>query len=1069
MCIYDLSTGNLRRHRSPKAFTEQPIHGIHVHPLSGAILLWGSSAVSYLPGGWNDEKEVSGKAKDWIYAAALSPYEGHDGLGVVVTAHNDMVPVTLNHPSGTLMFGQPISPSRPILYSATLTFLSPSTLLVVGGTVFGEILVWRCHLDVDPLDTSKCSRAEMLYTLTGHEGSIFGVAISPALDTTGRRILASCSDDRTIRLWDITEDKAGEHESTSGDSGAMRETGFSAEPVDTTSPHKPLTTAMGHASRIWGVRIALASDREGSSPSIAIYSFGEDATMQRWAVDHNMSKLTLEQTFSLHDGKHLWAHYLAMQSDGSLLLATGGADSQISVIDEEAPTSDSRDKLVTVDINDIIRGVPAIVGTSKRAKEIITRYDFLSSDELVAMTSSGRILRGRMGARAPDWRIVAIEDEASAQDLGLCYALKRIGPGAVVMGTTSGNVYLYSLERGLSLVTKLPGRIMDLISAQDVPDADGTADVYVQLQGNMSPWYLTFELSTGSLQRKIELADLDDRFVAISALKARGHVFLGSRHGYLSVLKLGNDSQTSAHNVLCTLSPRSPDAISCIVEIPSEASSSPPLYILTTSRDGYYRIYHVQWSPDLTLSLLHETPAPFGPILTGAYFTTPSTSASSNSGNHELILHGFRGKEFLIYNESRRLELASILCGGAHRMHCLWMDPSSTETERLRFAFTRTSLLSMFSQESAPHRVLKTGTHGREIRALSSNDRYLATGGEDTTIRIWSLPTASTSLPQRLEHQEFQPQHLATVKCHNTGLQHLHFLSSSYLLSSGGFEEFFIWRVRRLAGAQYGGVAVVREAKLEGQSISADSDLRIMNFDAYWTGEEEQSEMVVTMVLSDSTMKTYTYTQEGGFVLVAKGQYTGACITQVRHLTSGDVAQTQLVTGSTDGNVCIWVADSSTSRPLNYRLASAMHTHQNTVKALDLIPNGPGFLLLTGGDDNSLCVSHLNITEPTADTTAVSSFYIITKQARVSRAHAASINGVSFILRQQGILGISASNDQRVKLWDLGASGEKLVLLADRYSGVADPGDIELLDHEGGRVMVGGVGMEIWETSHRQS
>lgn len=1050
LCVYDISSGALIHQRSPRTFTSvnagQPIHGIHVHPVIGAILLWGASAVAYLPGGWEDETEISGRAKDWIYAGALSPYEEGQwrGLGVVVTAHNDLVPVTLDDPSGTLIFGQPVSASRPILYSATLSFLSPTTLLVVGGTVFGEILVWRCHLDsasASPGNTG--GKAEMLYTLTGHEGSIFGVNISAPFGPSGRRIIASCSDDRTIRLWDITESNAIST-SPESDAKAARETGFITTPSTTS---KPLAMAMGHSSRIWGVRIVATDEGDFT----AVYSFGEDATMQRWSVDLDSGKLTHEQTFSLNDGKHLWAHAMASRSDGSLLFATGGADSRISLIEETAPNAPTRSSLVSIDVKDIVRGVPAIAGSSKRAKEIITRYDFLSADELVAMTSSGRILRGAVGATASEWRIVPVENEKHAEDLALCYALRSVGPGVLALGTTSGNVYLCDMERGLSLVTSLDGRIMDLIPVQEESAPSGVVDVYVQLQGNKSPWYLTINSSDGSLKSKAELTQLDQRFVAVSALKARDYIFIGSRHGFLSVLKPQtlNDT-TTTYPVLLTLPPRAPDAISCIIEIPADhsTSTSPPLYILTTSRDGHYRIYQLHDSPSISLELLHETPAPFGPILTGAYFT-----ATSSSPSPELILHGFKGKEFLIWNETHRVELASILCGGAHRMHCLWTDPSASS--RLRFAFTRTSILSIYAQETVSHRNLTPGTHGREIRALSSNGTYLATGSEDTTIRIWS-----TSSPNA--HQ--QPRHLMTIKAHNTGIQQLRWLGPSHLLSSGGFEEFFIWRVRRLKDSLYTGVAVVREAKLEDTGGDTDGDLRIMDFDAYWgksSALEEEREMVVTMVLSDSTLKTYTYAQRGGFVLRARGRYTGACLTQVQHLTSRVDKAMQLVTGSTDGHLCIWTEDLSA---ITYRLTAAIRLHQNTIKAMDMFPSDSGYLVLTGGDDNALHLSSI--------TTAAfpdSKKYTITKQASFYRAHTASINGVAIVRQTKShgslahYLGVSTSNDQRAKLWDLGEIGQELRLLADRYSGVADPGDLEVLHDEHGTLAIGGVGMEVWQ------
>lgn len=59
------------------------------------------------------------------------------------------------------------------------------------------------------------------------------------------------------------------------------------------------------------------------------------------------------------------------------------------------------------------------------------------------------------------------------------------------------------------------------------------------------------------------------------------------------------------------------------------------------------------------------------------------------------------------------------------RLSCSASDPG-----RCRFTFTRTSKLSIYSQSQPMRRPLKTGTHGREIRALSSNGRYIASGAK---------------------------------------------------------------------------------------------------------------------------------------------------------------------------------------------------------------------------------------------------------------------------------------------------------------------------------------------------
>lgn len=93
----------------------------------------------------------------------------------------------------------------------------------------------------------------------------------------------------------------------------------------------------------------------------------------------------------------------------------------------------------------------------------------------------------------------------------------------------------------------------------------------------------------------------------------------------------------------------------------------------------------------------------------------------------------------------------------------------------------------------------------------------------------------------------------AVVKRHTTGIQYLVWSPcGQWLFSSGGVEEFFVWRVRKLEN----GLGVVEEARCE---IGEDGgDLRICGFDVVEVHEEKADEVVgfvIAMVYSDSSVK----------------------------------------------------------------------------------------------------------------------------------------------------------------------------------------------------------------------
>jgi WD repeat-containing protein 6 len=386
-----------------------------------------------------------------------------------------------------------------------------------------------------------------------------------------------------------------------------------------------------------------------------------------------------------------------------------------------------------------------------------------------------------------------------------------------------------------------------------------------------------------------------------------------------------------------------------------------------------------------------------------------------------------------------------------------------------RFAFTRASKLLIHSQTAIHQRVLRRGIHGREIRALCASGQLVATGAEDTSIRIWDHG-------ELVEQQ--QPRCLASIKAHVAGIQKVKWLGKDTLFSSGGNEEFFVWQVRRLRPA-WAGLGVVREASLEDKS--PDGDLRIMDFDVSHEVGDSGS-VVVTMVFSNSGLKTYRYTAQDGFQLLARGAYTGACLTQARHLhvSVGKESDLSLLTASTDGHVVLWTMQQDASPPWSWAPVQMVRIHQSCIKSLDILTSGEdaGYTVVTGGDDNGLGLITLHLAFYEMPGGQKRRHYQVSDHTIIERAHAGAINGL-VVWRQDGgqAMAATVSNDQQLKIWNIrpGSTDDHvplaMELCCDAYSGVADPGDVELLAHDtdqppedgpGRTLIIGGVGLEMW-------
>ena len=353
---------------SERIFDSQPIHGIISLPVASGpdgkenqtlLLLWGGRSISLLCIGHLTQrtripfmiKRLSSiiQTDDWILDASFRPsadtiknVEKSPFHVFLVNSHNSIQHLRIQAISCPdrmydLCLSHLTSGPEFMLYSAHLVWSSTGRLLVAAGTVFGEVLLWSFHSDAITFNPEYPIFTLLHYIFRGHEGSVFGVRISEEptdyLSIPAGRCLASCSDDRTIRVWDISRvDK----ESALDGSGRSIEGG--------PSPHSnheisslPVSIAMGHNSRIWGLRF-LRHTREGS----LLLSFGEDATSQVWhlrtqpnAVDPGQAgetghaHLQHECTFEYHAKRNIWSATAHRGADGNYTISTGGADGRI--------------------------------------------------------------------------------------------------------------------------------------------------------------------------------------------------------------------------------------------------------------------------------------------------------------------------------------------------------------------------------------------------------------------------------------------------------------------------------------------------------------------------------------------------------------------------------------------------------------------------------------------------------------------------------------------------------------------------------------------------------------------
>jgi WD40 repeat protein len=582
-------------------------------------------------------------------------------------------------------------------------------------------------------------------------------------------------------------------------------------------------------------------------------------------------------------------------------------------------------------------------------------------------------------------------------------------------------------------------------------------------------------------------------FIVTSMVLAYTHgvyyMFVGARSGVVALFQLSHSSSASTSNntfqpllIVALHNVHGKEAVTSMLWNPSEVgeASASTGYLITAGRDGSCAAHEVNLENG-NHTLVHKTNLPFGPNIEALYIR-----------NERLMVYGFRSTQFVVVDESGEEDVMTVECGGAHRN---WAFNPSSPGPGGTLVWTQAGKMRICHRAERSHEVLRSGGHGREIKAIAISPRIaneqgnytqlIATGAEDTNIKIFEY-TSSGSTSKSI----YKLRCLRTLRKHMTGIQHLAWSEDGrYLFSSGGREEFFIWRIRLLPII---GVGAVCEAVCESENDVAD--LRIMSFAVHNDGVQNETSsqdmFVISMAYSDSTIRvclaasvlsnlsmnanlpiqiySCTPSSPSPWLLLNTGTYLTSCITQCVFLSLRTI-----LTSGTDGHIAFW-------DPSSDQLAHTSRTkiHQNSAKTLAYRVLSPStILLVTGGDDGALGVTLIRFS------TASSSHNVST--LLLPRAHAAAMTACAVVSSDhpvfdtQSVSGrplalqlVTSGTDQRVFLWDVlideskpGVEGLEVKRAGRADTAVADVADLALLDLGEGTavgVVVCGVGMEVF-------
>jgi WD40 repeat protein len=843
-------------HETFDVFPSQAIHGIVVY--SEGLIIWGGNLVaSYL---FTADKASLRRpasffeASDWILDISVAPETpGGTQKAALVTAHNALLLLDLKHLTTGLQ--DLTSSSRCILYSAHIHWTDSEHILVASGTVFGDIIVWTCILQ----QSGPCS-STLHHLLTGHEGSIFGVHIfEPSAGPS--RLLASCSDDRTLRIWDISllPETATTSQAVT-DLTSIRETGFGLNIADvlpdTAVGGTCIATGWGHSSRIWGFKVVPSPDPQIISH---IVSFGEDASRQLWSLrqtapdEHSLSHI---EGSTSHAGMNIWSWATVQDTPQQVIIASGGADGSIALESKSLPFTQESDYTRTWSMQDFSA---SSLGQSKSGpRDKLRTFAFLDSTKLLVTTNEGNIF---LLAKAADqnttmnWlcreeRLRGYSVITSISSLSIAF-LAGVD-GSVIMYDGHGFYDLFKTNSKTSALfahrlpsSKVPqARIGLLVANVEAKTAlFSRFDMSSVCDATRAPEY------TSSCQLLLPKAFVVTSFVITATGQDSKHtiLLLGSRNGSIAIYLLDNltnnrEDTSVAHSYLLHKA-HSIDAVTDLAWYDN--------HVFSVGRDGTFAVHQLVTSDSqLSLRLINQTVLPLGSNVEGV---------GIDEHNHHVLAWGFSGKRFVVYDVNDESEIMSVGCGGASRS---WKFEPRETLQESHFGWIEASQLCLVSQGEQRKQGVNRGSHGREIKAVAvcpikqrNAGVLFATGSEDTDIKLFTYSRLD-------EVPNFKC--LRTLRKHNTGIRHLEWSSDGrYLFSSGGFEEFVVWRIE---AAPVHGLGVVCESTCPIES--ALPDLRIMAFSI----REDEGYFIITMVRSDSTIRVSLKCQSSQASLIKNGR-----------------------------------------------------------------------------------------------------------------------------------------------------------------------------------------------------
>lgn len=991
LSIHDYTTGEKLFERL--IFKRNKIHGIDIFNSASVdeskiqLAIWGGRSLSIftLEDLKNLKKELPHfGVGDWIFHCL---FENSQTLHVL-NSHN--VVHTISVTSEIKLVQSRDCNWKSILYSGNLHFNKETgKITVLAGTVMNGIVIW----DLESMVAK--------HNLTLHEGAIFNVIASP-----NGKFVISCSDDRSIKVWDM-------------------ETG------------NLLSNGWGHGSRIWGLNVF---NYDALTDEFNIFSCSEDCTARIWKFAKNQDELKQERIILNHTGRHVWS---CAVNDNLKLGFTSGADG----------------KIVVNDLNETER--VGYYGNRWELKQISDecKYDFKKNElikeyvdfgyGLLAITSEGKVM---VLKDYKNWIPLFVDPRFER----FCILKIFENESICVLGNKLGDVILMKFNERCEVI------VQNEITLSDSFDRLGNILVH-KVNGNLftlfeSPnpkdplIYKEIDFNTLEVKSGFILHRPNDK-ISVSSVEynlANNYLLVGCRFATLLLYKIDNAlKEFEPLNVYKNLFKG--DTISSLK--PLENSKDCIFYL--TNRDGTYHLMKIKC--DLSYEFLHSSKIQKG-FLEGIL----------KLPNNDILFYGFKSDSFFVWNETKQYEIMREICGGPHRRWFFkhWIN-SKDNTLKYRFTYTRANEVQIVQNgESGAVEVLSTGLHGREIRDIcivdsktSNTDKIVISGSEDTTLKIGALkPNGDYKL-----HWTYREHVAGLQSIHKINNEYIMSSSAREELFIWKINECDDKKCLNLESS------LPPSDENPDLRIMDFDTIEIFNQNNEVTGVllvSVYSNSVIRIVSYDFSRKRFEILVSNSYMQCCIFHVKFICLDNKLYIligsTNGHIAiydindiineSFNISTVNSEPKLIKIVEEIKTKDQRLNKLIVNQQLHQSSFKGLDTIQLSPSSIkLITAGDDNALIVSEI---EKNSDNEIN-----VRNQSFNPSAASSTITTVKVIDENTVMVG---AVDQSIKLWNVDA---ELKVLENNYTTVADVGCSEISTFESGEkyALIGGAGFSIWE------